>query len=99
MSASDKDQLPILGSLYESLHDSHQEKGVYRGDITAITDTDFVISHTDTDRDSDDGAWIIVPPAGFDFSTLSLGKKVYAAGQLLHGVVYAYGIHFVTDAD
>lgn len=99
LSASDNDQLPILGPLYESLHDSHQEKGVYRGEITTITDTDFVISHADNDRDSDDGAWIIVPPTGFDFSTLSLGKKVYAAGQLLHGIVYAYGIHFVTDTD
>lgn len=89
---ADKDQLPILGPLYESIHDSHREQGVYRGNITSITESDFVISYDDTDRDSDEGSWTIVPPKGFGLGTLSLGEKVYVAGRIRQGIVYAYGI-------
>jgi len=94
---ADNDQLPILGSWYEQIHDSHQTEGVYRGDITSITDAEFVISHNDTDRDSDDGSWIIEPPAGFDLSQLSIGEKAYIAGRFRDGVVYAYGVHIVPN--
>jgi hypothetical protein len=94
---ADNDQLPILGSWYEELHDSHQLEGVYRGDITSITDAEFVISHNDTDRDSDEGSWTIAPPAGFDLTQLSIGEKVYIAGRLQNGTVYAYGIHIVQN--
>ena len=97
LSAADKDELPILGSWYEQVHDSHVEQGVYRGDITAITATYFVISHNDTDRDSDEGTWSIVPPLGFSTSTLTIGEKVYVAGQIKNNIVYAYGVRLVTD--
>ncbi|MHB8660562.1 MAG: hypothetical protein ACYC75_01285 [Minisyncoccota bacterium] len=97
LSEADKGQLPILGSWYEQIHDSHQDQGVYRGDITSITGAAFVISHNDADRDSDEGTWTIVPPAGFDLSTLSVGEKVYVAGRLQSGVVYAYGIRVVSE--
>ncbi len=97
LSAADRDQLPFIGSWYEQVHDSHVEQGVYRGSVTSIAATYFVIAHNDTDRDSDEGTWSIVPPAGFDLGTLATGKNVYVAGRLLNGVVYAYGIHVITD--
>jgi glucan phosphoethanolaminetransferase (alkaline phosphatase superfamily) len=99
LSAADKDELPLLGPWYEQIHDSHVEQGVYRGDITTVAATYFVISHNDTDNDSDEGEWSIVPPSGFATSTLSVGEKAYVAGQLKNGVVYAYGIHIVTDSE
>lgn len=99
LSAADKDELPLLGPWYEQIHDSHVEQGVYRGDITAVAPTYFVISHNDTDNDSDEGTWSIVPPAGFGTSTIVVGGKAYVAGQLRSGVVYAYGIHIVTDSE
>lgn len=95
LSAADNNQLPILGHLYEQVHVPHHERGVYRGDITSVTASDFVIAHSDTDRDSDEGSWTIVPPAGFATSTLVIGTKVYVAGRLQHGIVYAYGIRFL----
>jgi len=97
LSAADNDRLPILGSWYEQVHDSHTDRGVYRGDITSVTDSYFVVSHNDTDRDSDEGEWNVVPPARFDLGTLSAGEKVYVAGRLQHGVVYAYGIRTLRD--
>lgn len=97
LSAADNDQLPFIGSWYEQVHDSHQAQGVYRGDVTAIAEASFVISYNDTDRDSDDGAWNIIPPTGFDLTQLSIGDKVYVAGHLRNGIVYAYGIHPVSE--
>ena len=99
LSESDNDQLPILGAFYEQLHDSHIAQGVYRGDIISLSGSTFVIAHNATDRDSDEGSWVIAPPAGFDLTTLSVGEKVYVAGQLMHGVVYAYGVHIVPNGE
>ncbi|MFZ1074873.1 MAG: hypothetical protein WAN50_00655 [Minisyncoccia bacterium] len=93
LSEADRDRLPIIGGVYEQIHDSHEEQGVYRGDVTAFTATGFVISHNDNDRDSDDGTWTVVPPAGFNAHTLSVGEKVYVAGPLVDGIVHAYGVH------
>ena len=92
LSAADNDRLPVLGPLYEQVHDSHIDRGVYRGNVVSVAESYFIISHNDTDRDSDEGVWNVVPPEGFDLGTLSVGNKVYVAGRLKHGVVYAYGI-------
>ncbi len=99
LSEADKDQLPILGPWYEQIHDSHQNQGIYRGVITSLNDTGFtfVISYNDTDLDSDEGTWTIVPPSGFNIHALSVGENVYVAGHLQNGVVYAYGIRVVSD--
>lgn len=96
---ADNDNLPIIGSLYEQIHDSHEAQGVYRGDITSIQGNEFVITHNDTDRDSDDGTWTIMAPEGFDITTLHVGERVYVAGKFIRGIVYAYGIQeFTTDS-
>ncbi|MGH7175533.1 MAG: hypothetical protein ACREGR_04210 [Minisyncoccia bacterium] len=94
---ADQDQLPVLGPLYEQLHDPHEPQGVYRGTITAIDATEFVISYDDGDRDPDDGSWTVVPPAGFATSTLVIGSRAYVAGVLMHGIVYAYGIQILQE--
>ena len=99
LSAADNDQLPILGPLYEQVHDSHIDRGVYRGNVVSVAESYFIISHNDTDRDSDEGVWNVVPPEGFDLGTLSVGNKVYVAGRLQHGVVYAYGVRVLPDGE
>jgi glucan phosphoethanolaminetransferase (alkaline phosphatase superfamily) len=92
LSAADNDSLPILGPLYEQIHDSHEEQGVYRGDITSLDANGFTISHNDSDHDTDDGTWNIVSPADFDLTSLRVGEKVYVGGEFRRGKVYAYGI-------
>lgn len=89
---ADRGELPVIGFAYEDLHSPHQEQGVFRGEISAIASTSFTIAHNDQDRDTDDGTFAVVPPAGFDLSSLSLGDRVYVAGTLQDGIVYAYGI-------
>lgn len=99
LSQADNDRLPLLGPWYEQLHDSHQKQGVYRGDITSLTSSQFIISHNDTDRDSDEGVWTIVPPVGFATSTLHIGDRLYLGGQMTQGIVYAYGIRVLPKND
>jgi glucan phosphoethanolaminetransferase (alkaline phosphatase superfamily) len=93
---ADHDTLPLIGPLYEELHDSHQAEGIYRGDVSSIQGNEFVITHNDNDQDTDDGTWTISAPAGFDMTTLRIGEPVYVAGRLILGVVQAYGVHELT---
>ena len=99
LAEADKDQLPILGPLYEQLRDSHLDQGVYRGTVASIAASYFVIGHDDADRDSDEGSWSIIPPPGFDLGSLTIGQRVYIAGRLMNGVVYAYGIHRIGESE
>lgn len=96
LSKADSDSLPVIGPLYTQIHNSHQEQGVYRGMVTSIATSSFAISHSDTDRDSDEGSWMIQPPSGFNLSTLKIGERVYIAGRLQNNIVCAYGIHRIS---
>lgn len=96
LDSADHDNLPMIGRLYEQIHDSHQQQGVYRGTIASIQGNEFVITHNDNDKDSDDGTWTVVVPPGFSTSTLQIGKSMYIAGQLNGEKVEAYGIHELT---
>ena len=98
LDTADRNGLPFLAPLYEKIHDSHQEQGVFRGVISSIHSNEFFITHDDKDSDTDDGTSTIVVPAGFDTATLHVGERVYIAGTLVQGVVDAYGIQeFTTD--
>lgn len=96
LDSADRGELPIIGSLYEEIHDSHQAQGVYRGVISSIQGNEFMVVHDDNDKDTDDGTSTIVAPAGFAVATLRVGEHVYVAGTLVQGVVHAYGIQEFT---
>ena len=92
LNRADHDTLPLLGELYEQVHDSHKTQGVFRGSVISLAASLFVIAHNDMDQDADDGTWIIIPPITFDMDTISLGDKVYVAGIGSQGIVHAYGV-------
>jgi hypothetical protein len=96
LNSADHDDLPIIGHLYEQIHDPHEQQGVYRGTIISIQGDEFIITHNDNDKDSDDGTWTIVVPLGFSTSTLQIGESMYVAGKLTEGKVEAYGVHELT---
>lgn len=93
LDSADHNHLPLIGEIYEEIHDSHQTQGVYRGVVVSIQDDGFVITHNDTDRDSDDGTWTIITPLGFATSSVQVGETMYVAGKLIQGGVHAYGVH------
>lgn len=99
LDGADRDNLPVLGPLYEDIHDSHQDQGVFRGVISSIKDTEFVIAHDDADKDTDDGASTVIVPDGFNTSSLYIGEHIYVAGKFVQGVVYAYGIQEFMSED
>jgi hypothetical protein len=99
LNSADNDALPVLGPLYEQVHDSHQAQGVYRGSISSLQGNEFIIVHNDNDKDTDDGTSTIIVPPGFDTNTLQVGERVYIAGKLIRGVVHAYGIQVLPHDD
>ncbi len=90
---ADNGELPFVGGLYESIHDSHKDDGIVRGTITSIGTDTVIISHNDNDIDADDGTWTVIIPPGFDINSLHVGEKIYVAGTVENGNLYAYGIH------
>lgn len=90
---ADRGELPILGEFYEGVHAGHEGAGVYRGVVTTIAEERFGIAHEDGDRDTDDGSWTVVPPAGFDCASLHEGERVLVAGSLVAtSTIQAYGV-------
>ncbi len=91
LNRADRGQLPIIGGMYESIRDSHQAQGIFRGTVTLIDGNTIVITHDDTDHDRDDGTQTVVVPDG-QASTISVGSREYVFGSFDGRVVQAYGV-------
>jgi hypothetical protein len=89
---ADRNDLPVIGEMYESIRDSHDSQGIFRGSVTSIQDNVIVITHDDGDHDADDGTRTIILPIGYSTSTLSVGDRVYVFGAATGTVIQAYGI-------
>jgi hypothetical protein len=92
---AEMNELPIIGRMYEAIHDSQATNGVIRGNIISIRGNSLVISHDDKDKDADDGTWNIIPPPDFNVSALYVGEKIYIAGKIDGDSIDAYGIHLL----
>jgi hypothetical protein len=90
---AEMNELPIIGGMYEAIHDSEQAKGVIRGNVISIQNNTFVLSHDDGDKDADDGTWNVIPPPNFNVSNLYLGEKLYVAGITAGNNFNAFGVH------
>lgn len=89
-----------LFGLFENLYESAasiapEEHGIFRGFVLEVGRESFVLTHDDHDRDEDDGAWAVLPPAGFDMQTVRVGDRVYVAGERENGVIEAYGVRIL----
>ena len=95
---ADKSELPIIGKIYESIHDSHSDIGVFKGTISSIKDNIIIISHNDKDYDADDGTHNVILPE--NYPSLNLGDKVYVFGSSAsNGLIIATGINKLTTND
>jgi hypothetical protein len=91
---ADKGVLPIIDEIYESIRDSHQDKGVFRGTITSVLENEITITHDDNDHDADDGTWnVILPP---NYPSLKIGDRVYVFGLATSSVIQARGIKILS---
>ena len=89
---ADTENLPMVGGWYETVHDSHEAEGVFRGVIVSIATSSFIMAHNDLDNDTDDGVKIVTPPQGMKMSVLTVGDRVIVAGDGTGTVIQAYGI-------
>ena len=90
MDRADKDNLPFIGEMYESIRDSHVDQGVFKGTIRSMQGNKIVITHDDKDQDSDDGIRTIIVPS--NSPPLQIGDRVYVFGDSLNGVIETRGI-------
>jgi hypothetical protein len=92
---ADRDDLPVIGEMYESIRDSHENQGIFRGTITSIQGNEIVIFHNDGDHDADDGTRQVILPAGYS-TTLSVGDRVYVFGIATGTVIQALGVELLS---
>jgi len=85
---------PPFGELYEHVRaPAPHERGIYRGTITAIGTTTLTLAHDDLDKDSDETGYTVMLPPGFDTGTLTVGERVYVAGEMHDTHIRAFGVH------
>ena len=90
LNQADQGVLPVIGEMYESIRDSHADRGIFRGSIRSIQGNKIVLVHDDRDHDSDDGMQTIILPA--NYPPLNVGDRVYVFGSPSGGVIQAQGI-------
>ncbi|MBU6323310.1 MAG: hypothetical protein KGI41_00300 [Patescibacteria group bacterium] len=90
---ADRGELPFVGELYEALRAPQEDRGVFRGTVTAIGTDGFSLACNDRDTDADERTYTVTPPSGFDAASLHVGERLYVAGDAASGTVRAYGIH------
>jgi len=91
---ADEGDLPIIGQLYESIRDSHEGQGIFRGTIVSIQGNEITITHNDGDHDADDGTRTVILPQ--DAPQLQIGDRVYVYGNGSGDQIQAYGIELLS---
>lgn len=94
LDSADKGDLPVVGGLYESIRDSHDSQGVFRGTITSLQGSEITITHNDGDHDADDGIRTVVLPQ--NAPPLQVGDRVYVYGSGSGGQIQAYGVELLS---
>lgn len=76
---ADQGSLPIIGEMYESLHDSHMDQGIFRGNVISKQGNEIIIMRDDKDRDGDEiNRTVTLPPNSPIFN---IGDSVYIFGS------------------
>jgi hypothetical protein len=84
--------LPVIGGMYAETRRSSPDQGVFRGTVTSVASSTFMIIHNDGDRDWDEGNCTVFVPHNFDIQSLRPGDQVLVAGSYEGNRIRAYGI-------
>lgn len=88
---ADRGELPVVGNLYESIRNSHEPQGIFRGVVASTSDGEILIAHDDGDHDADDGERTVMLPPGTP--PPHVGQRVYVFGNSAgQQQVQAYGV-------
>ena len=78
---ADQGGLSIIGNAYERIFDSHEDKGICRGEVTSVEGDTFVLHHDDYDRDADDGTSTIFVAPNTGSPMPHVGDRVFTFGN------------------
>ena len=92
---ADEGRLPVVGDAYESVRDSHQDQGIFRGTVASIQGSEIIITHDDGDHDADDGTRTVFLPAGYSMP-LFVGDRVYVFGEATGTMIQASGVELLS---
>ena len=75
------DDLPVFGDLYKGVYYSHEDQGVFKGEVVSINGrTSIGIVCNDRDSDRDEGRFTVVLPTRTTAS-FAVGDHVYVFGE------------------
>jgi hypothetical protein len=78
---ADKNELPIIGDVYEHILDSHEGQGVCRGMVVSVGQDSFTMYHNDHDQDQDDGTFIVKISPSSGLTLPHVGDDVLVFGD------------------
>lgn len=95
---ADRGELPLIGDMYEGIHNSHHEQGIFRGTVVTSSGPTSTIMHQDGDRDSDDGMHDVITASSTNLDApLKPGDNIYIFGTENGTEIRAEGIQHLSD--
>ena len=88
---SDRNELPIIGEIYERLNVSHEERGVLKGTILSVANDSCMLEIVNKDY-STSTRKIIFPPEFYLKNSLAPGDTILVAGDADDMAFRAYGV-------
>lgn len=79
--------LPLVSELYESVYESREGHGVYRGIVVSVEENGVWMVRSDGDADHDDGPRFVVLPE--TTQTFDTGYEVFVLGTERQDIIYA----------
>jgi hypothetical protein len=88
--------VPGVGGFYSGLRRSREDEGLFRGEVTELSTSSFMMENAHFDP-GEDKFYHVFTPDGFDIVTfIHEGDQVFVAGDVLpNGEIRAYGVRTV----
>jgi hypothetical protein len=88
----------VLPGFYSGIRKSNKNMGIYRGTVSSISTSTFIITHDSYDSEPDYGALVVNVPQSFtSLELIKIGDDVYVAGDLNENGLQAFGIHKIVS--
>ncbi len=93
MQQAERSKLPFGGGFYDGLRKSHEDRGIFRGEVMSVEEKGFNMKHRD------EHIIRVITPLNMNLSVLNEGDNVFVAGELINGEIRAYGVRKLAEGE
>lgn len=91
--------LPVGGRFYQGLRKSHEEYGIFRGEVLSLATSSFFVREDRISEGQKEVVFTVVLPPQAKISEIRVGDRVFVAGDVFDHEIRAYGIRKLAQGD